>query len=111
MLMSASCRKYFGQWNPGLFVTMLIQSLSLPRCGLNGAVYFSQMDEDGGLSKFSTNKAGAKYGTGYCDSQCPRDIKFINGEANVDGWGGSVADPTSGAGKYGKCRVHTLSRS
>jgi cellulose 1,4-beta-cellobiosidase len=49
-------------------------------CGLNGAVYFSEMDEDGGLSKFSTNKAGAKYGTGYCDSQCPSDIKFINGE-------------------------------
>lgn len=49
-------------------------------CGLNGAVYFSEMDEDGGLSKFDTNKAGAKYGTGYCDSQCPQDIKFINGE-------------------------------
>lgn len=49
-------------------------------CGLNGALYFSQMDADGGLAKYSTNKAGAKYGTGYCDSQCPRDIKFINGE-------------------------------
>jgi len=52
-------------------------------CGLNGAVYFSAMDEDGGMSKFSTNKAGAKYGTGYCDSQCPRDIKFINGEVSL----------------------------
>ena len=48
-------------------------------CGLNGALYLSQMDADGGMSKFPTNKAGAKYGTGYCDSQCPRDIKFING--------------------------------
>jgi cellulose 1,4-beta-cellobiosidase len=48
-------------------------------CGLNGALYFSQMDADGGLSRFPTNKAGAKYGTGYCDSQCPRDLKFING--------------------------------
>jgi len=48
-------------------------------CGLNGALYFSQMDADGGMSRFPTNKAGAKYGTGYCDSQCPRDIKFING--------------------------------
>ena len=38
------------------------------------------MDEDGGLSKYSGNKAGAKYGTGYCDAQCPRDLKFINGE-------------------------------
>ena len=51
-------------------------------CGLNGAVYFSQMDADGGMSKYPTNKAGAKYGTGYCDSQCPRDIKFINGEVS-----------------------------
>lgn len=49
-------------------------------CGLNGALYFSEMDADGGMSRFSGNKAGAKYGTGYCDSQCPRDIKFINGE-------------------------------
>lgn len=48
-------------------------------CGLNGAVYFVSMDEDGGTSKFSSNTAGAKYGTGYCDSQCPRDIKFIDG--------------------------------
>jgi cellulose 1,4-beta-cellobiosidase len=59
-------------------------------CGLNGAVYFSEMDEDGGLSKYSTNKAGAKYGTGYCDSQCPMDIKFINGEVRFC-W-----DPMSG---------------
>ena len=48
-------------------------------CGLNGALYFSAMDADGGLSKYPTNKAGAAYGTGYCDSQCPRDIKFIDG--------------------------------
>lgn len=51
-------------------------------CGLNGALYFSEMDADGGMSKFPNNKAGAKYGTGYCDSQCPRDLKFINGEVS-----------------------------
>ncbi|KAG6830311.1 Exoglucanase 1, partial [Tephrocybe sp. NHM501043] len=34
-------------------------------CGLNGALYFSEMDADGGVAKHSTNKAGAKYGTGY----------------------------------------------
>ncbi|KAJ7841854.1 exoglucanase-like protein 1 precursor [Mycena leptocephala] len=56
-------------------------------CGLNGALYFSQMDADGGVAKSAgTNKAGAKFGTGYCDSQCPRDMKFINGVANVAGW-------------------------
>lgn len=34
-------------------------------CGLNGALYFAEMDEDGGMAKFPANKAGAKYGTGY----------------------------------------------
>ena len=48
-------------------------------CGLNGALYFVEMDQDGGLSEYPTNKAGAKYGTGYCDAQCPQDVKFING--------------------------------
>ncbi|KIJ47804.1 glycoside hydrolase family 7 protein, partial [Sphaerobolus stellatus SS14] len=72
-------------------------------CGLNGALYFSQMDADGGMSKYATNKAGAKYGTGYCDSQCPRDIKFINGEANVEGWVSDANDPNAGTGMYGTC--------
>ena len=49
-------------------------------CGLNGALYFVEMDADGGKSRFPNNKAGSKYGTGYCDTQCPHDIKFINGE-------------------------------
>jgi len=52
-------------------------------CGLNGALYFVSMDKDGGMSKYPTNKAGAKYGTGYCDSQCPRDLKFINGQVRA----------------------------
>ncbi|CAA7270083.1 unnamed protein product [Cyclocybe aegerita] len=72
-------------------------------CGLNGALYFSAMDEDGGMARFSTNKAGAKYGTGYCDSQCPRDIKFINGEANADGWEPSSNDSNAGNGGNGIC--------
>ena len=29
------------------------------------------------------NRAGAKYGTGYCDAQCPHDLKFMEGKANV----------------------------
>ncbi|KAG8746927.1 Exoglucanase 1 [Ceratobasidium sp. 414] len=72
-------------------------------CGLNGALYFSEMDADGGLSKYANNKAGAKYGTGYCDSQCPKDIKFINGEANSGNWTGSSNDANSGTGSYGTC--------
>jgi hypothetical protein len=52
-------------------------------CGTNGALYFSEMYDDGGSSKFPSNKAGAAYGTGYCDAQCPKDGKFIGNYANV----------------------------
>ncbi|KAF1846726.1 glycoside hydrolase family 7 protein [Cucurbitaria berberidis CBS 394.84] len=71
-------------------------------CGLNGALYFVEMAADGGLNK-GNNKAGAKYGTGYCDSQCPHDIKFINGVANVKGWNPSPNDPNAGQGEIGAC--------
>ncbi|KAL2170236.1 hypothetical protein VTG60DRAFT_5104 [Thermothelomyces hinnuleus] len=55
-------------------------------CGLNGALYFVSMDEDGGKSKYSSNKAGAKYGT-----------------ANVAGWKPSSNDENAGVGNYGSC--------
>jgi cellulose 1,4-beta-cellobiosidase len=61
-------------------ITFDVDVSQLP-CGLNGAVYFSEMPIDGGIS--STNKAGAQYGTGYCDSQCPRDLKFIAGQVRI----------------------------
>ena len=72
-------------------------------CGLNGALYFVEMDADGGMSKYPGNKCGAKYGTGYCDAQCPHDLKFINGEANCEDWKPSNSDKNSGVGKYGTC--------
>ncbi|KAM0263205.1 hypothetical protein ACHAQJ_001360 [Trichoderma viride] len=72
-------------------------------CGLNGALYFVSMDADGGASKYPGNLAGAKYGTGYCDSQCPRDLKYINGEANSDGWQPSANNVNTGIGNYGSC--------
>jgi len=71
-------------------------------CGLNGALYLAEMSSDGGKAAHSGNKAGAKYGTGYCDAQCPHDIKFINGEANILNWKPSN-DPNSGVGSYGTC--------
>jgi cellulose 1,4-beta-cellobiosidase len=74
-------------------------------CGLNGALYFSEMPSDGGMSGHPGNKAGAKYGTGYCDAQCPHDIKFINGEANMLGWKPSPDDPNAGSGQYGTCCI------
>jgi len=70
---------------------------------LNGALYFVEMDEAGG--KYPTNTAGASYGTGYCDAQCPHDMKFITGEANAEGWAASDNDVNAGTGKYGSCCV------
>jgi cellulose 1,4-beta-cellobiosidase len=72
-------------------------------CGLNGALYLIEMDPDGGMAKHPTNKCGAKYGTGYCDAQCPHDMKWIDGKANIKEWIGSPDDPNSGRGHYGAC--------
>ncbi|KAI9647827.1 Exoglucanase 1 [Ciborinia camelliae] len=82
--------------------TFTVDVSKLP-CGLNGALYFVPMDADGGMSKYSTNKAGAKYGTGYCDAQCPQDMKFVNGKANNVGWVPDSNSANSGTGKVGSC--------
>lgn len=82
--------------------TFDVNVANLP-CGLNGALYFSEMSADGGLSKYPNNKAGPMYGTGYCDSQCPRDIKFIDGAANMLDWTPSTNDSNAGLGEYGTC--------
>jgi len=73
-------------------------------CGMNGAMYFVEMDQYGGKG-LGSNQAGAKYGTGYCDAQCPHDIKFIDGEANVLDWHANSKDKDNnmGIGKYGTC--------
>lgn len=77
--------------------------LSTVDCGLNSALYFVAMEEDGGMKSYPSNKAGAKYGTGYCDAQCARDLKFVGGKANVEGWKPSTNDPNAGVGPYGGC--------
>jgi len=74
--------------------------VSTLECGLNGAVYFVEMQADGGKSGAGNNTAGAKYGTGYCDAQCPHDLKFISGEGNVKGWHMTKTGPQ---GHYGSC--------
>lgn len=59
--------------------TFVVDMSKLP-CGLNGVLYFVQMDADGGMARFLTNKAGAKFGTGYSDTQClvsPRNIRRV----------------------------------
>ena len=48
-------------------------------CGLNFALYFSEMPLDGGLD--------AAYGTGYYDAQCASDIKYVGSQLNSQNWG------------------------
>ena len=95
--------------------TFDIDMSKLP-CGLNGALYFVEMDADGGTSRFPGNKAGAKYGTGYCDTQCPQDIKFINGEVSASSPSrtDTLSDPPSSArltSSTGRARARTPARA
>ncbi|KAI1078835.1 cellulase [Whalleya microplaca] len=53
-------------------------------CGMNSALYLSEMLANGGKSEL--NKGGAYWGTGYCDAQC-YTTPFINGVGNIDGKG------------------------
>lgn len=63
--------------------TVQVDVSNLP-CGMNGALYLSEMEASGGRS--SLNPAGATYGTGYCDAQC-FSTAWVNGVANVNGVG------------------------
>ncbi|KAF9498336.1 cellulase [Pleurotus eryngii] len=63
-------------------------------CGVVAGMYFVDMQADGGLSGFTDNNAGARFGTGYCDSQCPRN-------GNTLGW--TPYSETDGKGRYGSC--------
>jgi cellulose 1,4-beta-cellobiosidase len=77
--------------------------LSNMPCGTNAAIYFSEMEKTG--NKGATNEAGAPYGTGYCDGQCARDLKWVGGKANSEGWKPNTNDPynNSGEGDMGAC--------
>ncbi|KAI4635642.1 Esterase/lipase/thioesterase [Alternaria ethzedia] len=76
--------------------TFDVDNSQLP-CGLNGALYFVSMPQKG------HGAPGAKYGTGYCDAQCARDLKYIDGKANAEGWQASESDPNAGIGRNGAC--------
>ncbi|KAL4724241.1 hypothetical protein ACLX1H_008854 [Fusarium chlamydosporum] len=62
-----------------------VETQKLP-CGMNGALYLSEMPADGGLSTSRYSKAGAYQGAGYCDAQC-YVTPFINGVGNIKGKG------------------------
>lgn len=81
---------------PGNEFTFDVDLSKLP-CGLNGALYFVSMPQKG------QGTPGAKYGTGYCDAQCARDLKFVNGQANAEGWIPSSNDANAGVGVKGAC--------
>jgi cellulase len=53
-------------------------------CGMNGALYLSEMHSKGGMSPL--NKVGAKLGGGYCDAQC-FTFPFLEGVGNIEGKG------------------------
>jgi cellulase len=61
----------------GQELTFDVELSTLP-CGMNGALYLSEMAMSGGKS--ATNP-GAAYGSGYCDAQCPKQTWF-NGTVN-----------------------------
>jgi len=58
--------------------TFEVDATTLP-CGMNSALYLSEMEAKGG--KGGLNKGGAYYGTGYCDAQC-YTTPFINGKVS-----------------------------
>lgn len=55
--------------------TFTVDVSNLP-CGMNGALYLTSMEPDGGRS--AVNPAGAAMGTGYCDAQCPKSMRFLS---------------------------------
>ncbi|KAG9042900.1 hypothetical protein FS837_010269 [Tulasnella sp. UAMH 9824] len=70
-------------------------------CGIAASAQLTEMAADGGMSSQPGNTAGAKYGVGYCDSRCPKDLKWIGGEVNNLDW--TPISSTSGVGRYGSC--------
>jgi len=82
-LLSVNKNKYQMLKLTGNEFTFDVDVSKLP-CGMNGALYLSEMDERGGREKL--NKSGAYHGSGYCDAQC-FTTPFINGVANIEGKG------------------------
>jgi hypothetical protein len=39
----------------------------------------------------------------YCDAQCARDLKFVGGKGNIEGWRASSNDANAGVGPLGGC--------
>ncbi|CZT53202.1 related to Endoglucanase 1 [Rhynchosporium secalis] len=63
--------------------TFTVDVSKLP-CGMNGALYLSEMNKFGGRDFL--NKGGAELGNGYCDAQC-FTFPFVDGVGNIEGKG------------------------
>jgi len=79
--------------------------LSTVECGINSALYFVAMDEDGGMAKYPSNKAGAKYGTGVSAPCSPSTAPLVTRNSTATPSApaissSSVARPTSTAGRH-----------
>ncbi|KAK4109189.1 glycoside hydrolase family 7 protein [Canariomyces notabilis] len=82
-LLDETERKYEMMKLTGNEFTFDVDATKLP-CGMNSALYLSEMAADGAQSEL--NPGGAYYGTGYCDAQC-FVTPFINGVGNIQGRG------------------------
>ncbi|KAJ7895119.1 glycoside hydrolase, partial [Mycena leptocephala] len=71
--------------------------------GHNGALYLTEMDVDGGTARFPTDKAGAKHGTGCCDSQCSMLLASIFTRPNVLNLTAFPTDIISDSGMFDTC--------
>ncbi|KAH6721958.1 concanavalin A-like lectin/glucanase domain-containing protein [Leptodontidium sp. MPI-SDFR-AT-0119] len=82
-LMDSDQHKYDMIQLTGNEFTFDVDVSKLP-CGMNGALYMSEMNKYGG--KNSLNKGGAELGNGYCDAQC-YTFPFVDGVGNIEGKG------------------------
>jgi cellulose 1,4-beta-cellobiosidase len=57
-------------------------------CGINGAVYYTEMP----LNNPYDNSLDASFGVNYGSAQCDRDIKYIEGNANMNGAMGACSN-------------------
>lgn len=57
------------------------------------------METDGESSKYPTNKAGAKYGIGYCDAQCDGSAFIYAGATSKIG---EIIEPAAPSLIFGK---------
>jgi cellulose 1,4-beta-cellobiosidase len=72
-LVDPSGQSYYALKVLGKRFSFTVDVSKLP-CGLNGALYAISMPLNG-----IPDKGGAAFGTGYCDAQCPKDIKWMQG--------------------------------